>query len=58
MIESPILETDFPLATAGDIAVINLESARLQSWSRFWRSPQRAGLAEYIIEQEQMKPVS
>ena len=54
MIESPILETDFPLATAGDIAVINLESARLQSWSKFWQSPQRAGVAEYIVEQEQM----
>src|SRR5450631_1841025 len=54
MIESPILETDFPMATAGDIAVINLESARLQSWSRFWQSPQLAGVAVYIIEQEQM----
>jgi tetratricopeptide (TPR) repeat protein len=54
MTESPILETEFPVATAGDIAVINLESARLQSWSRFWQSPQRAGLAEYIVEQEQM----
>jgi tetratricopeptide (TPR) repeat protein len=54
MIESPILETNFPLATAGDIAVTNLESARLRSWSRFWQSPQRAGIAEYIVEQEQM----
>jgi tetratricopeptide (TPR) repeat protein len=54
MIESPILETGFPLATAGDIAVINLESARLQSWSRFWQSPRQAGVAEYIVEQEQM----
>lgn len=54
MTESPILETEFPLATAGDIAVINLESARLQAWSRFFQSPQRAGIAEYIVEQEQM----
>ena len=45
---------DFPLATAGDIAVINLESARQQSWSRFWQAPQREGIAEYIVEQEQM----
>lgn len=39
-------------ATAGDIAVINLESTRQHAWSRFWRAPQRPGLAEYIIEQE------
>ena len=54
MIDSSTLEMEYPLATAGDIAVINLESARLQSWSRFWQSPQRAGIAEYIVEQEQM----
>jgi tetratricopeptide (TPR) repeat protein len=53
MTESPILETEFPLATAGDIAVMNLGSARLQSWSRFWQSPQQVGVAEYIVEQEQ-----
>ncbi len=50
----PTSELDFPAATDGEIAVINLESARLQSWSRFWQSPQRAGIAEYIVEQEQM----
>ena len=54
MIESPALEMDFPLATAGEIAVINLESSRQQSWSKFWHSPQQAGVAEYIVEQEQM----
>lgn len=54
MIESAILEMTFPLATAGDIAVINLESARKQSWSRFWQSPNHPGVAEYIVEQEQM----
>jgi tetratricopeptide (TPR) repeat protein len=54
MIEAPVENMEYPLATAGDIAVINLESARLQSWSRFWQSPQRAGIAEYIVEQEQM----
>jgi tetratricopeptide (TPR) repeat protein len=53
MIEAPPLEIDFPPATDGDIAVINLESARRQSWSRFWQDPQRAGIAEYIVEQEQ-----
>lgn len=41
-------------ATAGDIAVINLESARRQSWSRFWLAPERPGIAELIVEQEQL----
>jgi tetratricopeptide (TPR) repeat protein len=54
MIAEPDIDLHFPLATAGDIAVINLESARQQSWSRFWQSPQREGIAEYIVEQEQM----
>jgi tetratricopeptide (TPR) repeat protein len=39
-------------ATDGEIAVINLQSAREQSWFRFWRDSLRAGLAETIIEQE------
>jgi hypothetical protein len=47
------LEMDFPLATEGDIAVSNLESTRQQAWSRFWQDPQRAGIAEYIVQQEQ-----
>lgn len=53
MIEAPPPEIDFPVATDGEIAVINLESARRQSWSRFWQDPQRPGIAEYIVEQEQ-----
>jgi tetratricopeptide (TPR) repeat protein len=55
MIETPDLEMDFSPATAGEIAVINLESARQQSWSRFWQTPQRPGIAEYIVEQEQLE---
>jgi tetratricopeptide (TPR) repeat protein len=39
--------------TDGAIAVNNLESARRRSWSQFWRDPQRPGIAEYIVEQEQ-----
>ncbi len=54
MIEGPELALDYPIATHGDIAVINLESARQQSWSRFWRDPQRPGVAEYLVEQEQL----
>jgi tetratricopeptide (TPR) repeat protein len=54
MIQAPDLETDFAPATDGNIAVINLESARQRSWSRFWQAPQRSGIAEYIVEQEQL----
>jgi tetratricopeptide (TPR) repeat protein len=54
MIAAPDHVLDYPLATDGDIAVINLVSAREQSWSRFWQDPQRPGIAEYIVEQEQL----
>jgi len=54
VIEAPDREMDFPLATAGEIAVINLKSARQQSWTRFWQAPCRPGIAEYIVEQEQL----
>jgi len=54
MNETPKLEMTFPPATDGDIAVINLESSRRHSWSRFWLAPKRPGIAEYIVEQEQL----
>ena len=54
MIAAPDHVLDYPLATDGDIAVINLASARQQSWNRFWQDPQRPGIAEYIVEQEQL----
>jgi hypothetical protein len=54
MIAAPDHVLDYPLATDGDIAVINLASARQQSWSRFWQDPERPGIAEYIVEQEQL----
>jgi tetratricopeptide (TPR) repeat protein len=41
-------------ATNGEIAVINLKSALRASWSRFWRDPKRPGVAELIVEQEQL----
>jgi tetratricopeptide (TPR) repeat protein len=52
MIAEPEIDLRYPL-TDGNIAANNLESARQQSWSRFWQDPQRAGIAEYIVEQEQ-----
>lgn len=39
--------------TDGNIAANNLESARRQAWSRFWQDPQRPGIAESIVVQEQ-----
>ena len=54
MIAEPDHVLYYPLATNGDIAVINLASARQQSWSRFWQDPERSGIAEYIVEQEQL----
>jgi tetratricopeptide (TPR) repeat protein len=50
--------TDFDVPctgmTDGDIAVINLQSARHRSWNRFWRAPEQSGIAELIVEQEQL----
>src|SRR4051794_9281227 len=41
-----------PSATDGEIAVINLQSARRRSWGRFSDDPHRPGVAELIVEQE------
>jgi tetratricopeptide (TPR) repeat protein len=54
VIAAPDHVLDYPLVTDGDIAVINLASARQQSWSRFGQDPQRPGIAQYIVEQEQL----
>jgi tetratricopeptide (TPR) repeat protein len=53
MIEASEIDLAYPL-TDGDIAVNNLDSARRNSWSRFWRDPLRPGIAECIVEQEQL----
>jgi tetratricopeptide (TPR) repeat protein len=52
MIEPADLTIELAPVTDGAIASINLESAREQSWSRFWRAPERPGIAETIVEQE------
>jgi hypothetical protein len=36
----------------------SLSSARRNSWSRFWQDPQRTGIAEYLVEQEQFTAAS
>jgi tetratricopeptide (TPR) repeat protein len=53
MIEAPEIECPRSL-TNGEIAVINLKSARERAWSLFWRDPLRAGIAESLVEQEQL----
>jgi len=53
MIDVP--ETDLAYSlTDGGIAVNNLDSVRRHSWSRFWLDPLRPGIAESIVEQEQL----
>ena len=54
MTQTADLELERIAATAGDIAAINLESARQRSWNRFWRAPEQPGVAETIVEQEQL----
>ncbi len=44
---------EWPRATAGDLAVINLESSRERSWYVLRRWPERPGTAERIVEEEQ-----
>src|SRR5262245_17714166 len=41
--------------TDGDIAIINLDSARQRCWTRFREHPERDKIAEAIIEHEQLK---
>lgn len=53
MIEAPEFDLAYVL-TDGAIAANNLESARRHAWSRFWRDPLRPGVAESIVEQEQL----
>ena len=50
MNEVLLLDRELPLATDGQIAVINQASARQHAWSRFGRAPERPGLAEYVAE--------
>ena len=46
---------EWPRATAGDLAVINLESSREWSWYVLTRWPERPGTAERIVEEEQQR---
>jgi tetratricopeptide (TPR) repeat protein len=48
------LEQASPAATDGEIAVINLESARRSAWAQFARDPRLPGAAETIVEYERL----
>ena len=53
---SSIVDVDRPCppATDGEIAAINLESARRRAWARFAQDPRRPGLAEEIVDEEHL----
>jgi hypothetical protein len=40
--------------TDGEIAAINLESARLGAWARFSQDPRRPGVAEAVVDNERL----
>jgi hypothetical protein len=40
--------------TDGEIAIINLESARQRSWARLFADPTRHGVVETVVEHEQL----
>ncbi len=43
-----------PLATDGEIAAINLQSARRHAWAQLRRDPTRPGAAEAIVDKERL----
>ena len=49
-----LAEPDLPRATAGEIATINLESARRGAWARFAQDPRLPGAAEPIVYNENL----
>jgi tetratricopeptide (TPR) repeat protein len=54
MMEVAELDNECFRTTDGEIAIANLNSARLRSWSRFFQNPLQPGVAEILIEQEQL----
>jgi tetratricopeptide (TPR) repeat protein len=49
-----LAEPDLPRATDGEIAAINLESARRRAWARFAQDPRRPGGAETVVYDENL----
>lgn len=54
MTEAAVLDNAPFHTTDGEIAVINLNSSRVRSWSRFFQNPLQPGVAEIVIEHEQL----
>jgi tetratricopeptide (TPR) repeat protein len=54
MTEAALFDRECFQTTDGEIAIINLNSARLRSWSRFYQDPRRPGVAETALEHEQL----
>ena len=52
MTEAAELDHELFRTTDGEIAIANLDSARLRSWSRFHQDPLRTGAAEIVVEHE------
>ena len=52
MTEVAELDHELFRTTDGEIAIANLDSARLRSWSRFHQDPRRTGAAEIVLEHE------
>jgi hypothetical protein len=48
------LDDRSPSATDGEIAAINLESARRRAWLRFAQHPRRSGVAEDVVDKERL----
>src|ERR1043166_5605448 len=48
-------EPDLPRATDGEIAAINLQSARRRAWARFAQYPRLPGIAEAVVDQERLE---
>jgi len=53
---SAIVELDLPhpSATDGEIAVMNLQSARRGAWARFAQDPRLPGVAEAVVDNERL----
>jgi tetratricopeptide (TPR) repeat protein len=49
-----LAEPDLPPATDGEIAAINLESARRRAWARFAQGPRLPGAAEAVVADEHL----
>ena len=49
-----LAEIDLPRATDGEIAALNLESARRRAWVRFAQDPRIPGIAEAVVDNERL----